>query len=125
MQICINWDNDYCFDPCNGNLGVFFNSADFDQLMDAVRMELGYKPLYCTEDSDSDGWYDFDVYVTENGIVNNEVIATPCYVEGNDSGEMYIIPLTPYVARDMFEDIKRDIEEHGFSISELLKKEAK
>lgn len=104
----------------------------FTKIVDAMRMEAGYKPMLppdgWTEEMgydcfDSDGWYNY--YVTLNGfndtMVDNCIEAVVQSEWADDNEQSYCIPLTEAEQIAVYNEIdKQLISRFGTSCDELL-----
>lgn len=92
-------------------LRLYIEGEELEEITDRYRKSKGFATMFDDDATDLDGWYDFDIFINENGIRNNEFIAIPRYAKSGDDGKEYYIPLTNNEAKELFESIKLDIED--------------
>lgn len=80
-------------------------TVTFDQMIDSIRKEDGWLPLFdCDGDYDEDGWYDYNVVITRNEATGIE--ATLGFSKERDTN-VYEIPLTDDQRRWLFSAVKK------------------
>lgn len=124
MKVYIIWDDPLNMTVSDGKLRLSTASDDLERLLDGIREAKGYRPMFYGENRDLEGWYDFDFFISENGIV--QLLATVCYAQSEDNNGWYDIPLTVEERKELRQMFNTEVlKETGKTIAECIKEETK